>query len=417
MTDLFEALFEALMSVAERVDGFLQKSGAKVGLLALLAAMLLIYALAPGPYEPETPCPMDNTSSIGLAPPLWWVGGGPRTPVMSSMGLDPNSRIRYDVLLGANDEDMQVVGTTRGGRGRENLHLNITTPLAPGTVYIWQVRAENSLKKRSESEIWTFSTRALPEIEYFQANRSVMDLGESVTLSWSVANAKDAEIEPGMGEVPLRGELSLAPHDNVTYTLTARNFAGVEKATVDVAVFQPQLIDSMAGGWSTYEDGKGSHVQDIRAVAGVEDNATRISYDLISGGWIGITKTASRRGGSGSLNLAGTDGLSFVCRGSESVNALEIWLRDVNGTIFGCSWDGSAISQDWAGQEAGFEEFDCIEVEGTGCKDAAINLANVTAFYFIVADHENQDLGSSGWIVIDDLEAFHQNEGLAEGSG
>lgn len=410
MTDLFEAL----MTAAERADGFLQRSGAKVGLLALLAAVLLIYAFVPAPYEPEMPCPMDNTLSIGLAPPLWWVGGGPRTPVLSSIGLDANSRIRYDVMLGASDEDMEVVGTVHGGRGKENLHLNITTPLEPGTVYRWQVRAENRLKKNSESEAWTFSTRALPEIELFQADRSMMDLGESVALRWTVINAKDAEIEPGVGEVSLRGEASLEPQDDVTYTLTARNFAGEVWASVDVVVFQPHLIDSMAGGWSTYEDGKGSLVQDIRSVAGVEENATRISYDLIPGGWVGITKTLSRRGANGNLNLAGTDGLSFICKGSGSTNALEIWVRDANGTIFGRSWDEGAISQDWACQEAGYEEFDCIEVEETGCKDASFDFGNITAIYFVVADRENQEFGSSGWITIGDLEALHQQDGEAE---
>jgi len=415
MTDLLDALFEALMTAAERADDLLQRGGAKAAFLALLAAVLLMYALAPGPYEPKMPCPMDNTSGIGLAPPLWWVDGAPRTPILSSIGLDPNSRIRYDVLLGRSDEDMRVVGTTSSGRGKKNLHINITTPLVPGTVYSWRVVAENRLKKSSESEVWTFSTRALPEIELFQADRSVVDLGESVTLGWSVVNAREAEIEPGVGEVPLRGEMILAPQDDVTFTLTARNFAGEARASVDVAVLQPHLIDSMAGGWSTREDGRGSIVQDIRVVAGVEENATRISYDLVPEGWVGITKTVSRRDGSGSLNLAGTDGLSFICRGSGTANALEIWLRDANGTIFGRTWEGDTISSDWSLQKAEYEEFSCIEVEGTRCKDVAFDFGNVTAVYFIVADRDNQEFGSSGWIAIDDLVAFQWLDGESEG--
>jgi hypothetical protein len=411
MTDLLDALFEALMATAERVDGLLQRSGAKTG---LLAAVLIIYALAPGPYEPETPCPMDNTSSIGLVPPLWWVGGAPKTPVLSSVGLDPNSRIGYQVLLGTSEEDMRAVGTTSGGRGRENLHLNITTPLLPGTVYLWRVVAENGLRKRSESEVWTFSTRALPTIERFEANGSVLDRGESVTLSWSISNAREAEIEPGVGEVPLRGEMSLVPGENVTYTLAARNFAGEASSSVDVAVLAPQLIDSMAGGWSTHEDGRGSVVQNIKVVAGVEENATRISYDLVPDGWVGITKTVSPRGGAESLNLAGTDGLKFFCRGSETSNALEIWLRDASGTIYGRSWKESAIPSDWTLQKAGYEDFSCVEVEGARCKDATFDFGNVTAVYFVVRDRENQKPGSSGWIAIDDLEAFRRDGDEAE---
>ncbi|HPE50803.1 MAG TPA: hypothetical protein PLS83_04845, partial [Methanothrix soehngenii] len=168
------------------------------------------------------------------------------------MGLDPNSEISYQVLLGAAGEEMQVVGTVRGGGGgAENLFVNTTTPLAPGTVYRWQVVAESAIGKRAEGDVWTFSTRSLPEIESFEADRSAVDLGEPVALRWSVANAKDAEIEPGAGAVSLRGEMSLAPQENVTYTLTATNFAGTEQATVEVVVFKPLLIDSMAGGWST----------------------------------------------------------------------------------------------------------------------------------------------------------------------
>ncbi len=412
---IFDSLFEALMTAAERVDELRQKSGAKAALLALLATAILIYALAPGPYEPEMPCPMDNTSSIGLAPPLWWVGGGPRTPLLSSVGLDPNSRIGYQVALGTSEEDMQIVGTARGGRRKENLHINITRPLDPGTVYLWRVVAENGLKKRAESEVWTFSTRSLPVIERFEADRTVVDLGEPVTLRWSVSNAEEVEIDPGVGEIPIRGEVSLAPTEDLTYILSARNFAGEARAAVEVAVHQPRVIDSMAGGWSSLEDGRGSTVQDVRAVAGVEDDATRISYDLAADGWVGITKTVTGRGENGSLNLAGTDGISFFLRGSESANALQVWVRDVNGTIYGRPWERSAITPDWTHQEALYDEFGCIGVEGSGCRDATLDLGNVTAFYFIVRDLEGGELGSSGWIAVDDLESLRLKDGGAEG--
>jgi len=182
-----------------------------------------------------------------------------------------------------------------------------------------------------------------------------------------------------------------------------------------VAVHQPRVIDSMAGGWSSLEDGRGSTVQDVRAVAGVEDDATRISYDLAADGWVGITKTVTGRGENGSLNLAGTDGISFFLRGSESANALQVWVRDVNGTIYGRPWERSAITPDWTHQEALYDEFGCIGVEGSGCRDATLDLGNVTAFYFIVRDLEGGELGSSGWIAVDDLESLRLKDGGAEG--
>lgn len=408
MTDLLDALFEALMTAAGRMDDLFQRYGAKAGLLALPLAVLIVYALAPGPYVPDAPCPKDNTTSIGLMPPLWWVGGGPKTSVLSSVGLDPNSRIGYQVLLGTSEEAMQAVGTTSGGRRRENLHINVTTPLDPGTVYLWQVVAKNGFHKRSKSEVWTFSTRALPVIEQFEANRSVLDAGDSVVLSWSVSNAKEAEIEPEVGEVSLRGERKLAPEENVTYSLTARNFAGEAKSSVEVAVLVPQFTDSMAGGWSTCEDGRGSVVQNIKVVAGIEENATRISYDLVPEGWVGITKSVSTNGTDG-LNLVGTDGLEFFCRGSETTNALEIWLRDANGTICGRSWEGGDIPQDWSLLKAEYEDIGCVEEEGSLCRDEAFDFGNVTAIYFVVRDRESQKSGSSGWIALDDLEAFRRD--------
>ncbi|UEC43374.1 MAG: hypothetical protein METHAR1v1_1330003 [Methanothrix sp.] len=407
----FDRLFEALMDAAEIVDGFIQgvsRGGReKQSLLVvggLMAAILLIFALAPGPYEPQIPCPVDGTVGIGLAPPLWWVGGGPATPVLSSIGLDPNSRISYRVLLGTVGEDMVVVGTARGGRGRENLVINLTEPLLPGTAYIWRVEAENRLKKMSCGDVWSFSTRDLPEIELFEADRSVVGLGDDLTLCWSVADASQVEIEPGIGPVSLRGEATLSPPERVTYTLVARSFAGESKASVDVEVLPSFIIDSMAAGWSTAVDGLGSRVLEIGPVPGADDDATRISIDLVPGGWAGITKSPSRRGGG--LDLSETDGLSFSSRGSEYAGALEVWIRDAAGTVYARSWEEGAVSMNWTRHEALYKEFGCIEVDGGRCTDLALDLSNVSAIYFVVIDRKVHRSGTTGWIAIDDLAAF-----------
>jgi hypothetical protein len=414
MTSISDALFEALMTAAERLDELRQRSGAKVALFALLAAAISMYALSPGPYAPQIPCPMDGTIGIGLAPPLWWVGGGPEPPLLSSMGLDPNSRIRYQVLLGTAEEDMVVVGTVEGGRGRENLVINLTEPLSPGTAYLWRVEAENLLKKRSPGEVWTFGTRDLPEIQLFEADKSVVDLGDDLILRWSVADASEVEIEPGIGPVPLRGETTLSLREGVNYTLVARNFAGESTATVEVGVLPSFIIDSMAGGWSTTVDGLGSRVLGIGAVPEVEEDATRISFDLLPGGWAGITKTPSRRGGG--LDLTGTDGVSFYTMGAGSGYSLEVWLRGADGTVHRRSWDAGVAPMTWTRMEAFFEEFECIEAGGSRCTDEALDAGNISAISFIVAARGEGGLGSSGWIAIDDLVAFRREGLLAEKS-
>jgi len=403
MTGPFDRLFEALMTAAEKLDELFRRRWSRVALLALLAALLLVYVLAPGPRVPQTPCPPDNTTGIGLSPSLWWSGGGPRTPSLSWAGLDPNSMISYHVLFGAEGEEMQLVGSVRGGAGgTENLFINLTAPLAPGTAYRWQVVSENRIKKRAESRVWTFSTRALPEIESFEAGRSLVDLGDPVLLRWSVANAREAEIEPGVGPVPLRGEMSLAPQENVTYTLTGRNFAGSVSSSLDVTVLFPLAIDSMAGGWSTYEDGRGSAISGIRAVPGVVDDATRISFDLSPGGVAGIAKVFSSTAGEGGLNLAGTDGLSFHLRGGGDPTAFEVMIVDGNGSLYRRLWDEGAVPGEWARMEARYEEFG-----GAGAEGIWEEIGNVIEFRFLVSIGDG-DEGASGWIAIDDLEAFHR---------
>ena len=421
MRGRFDRLFEALMVAAEIVDGLIQGivggGRAKQSLLVVggvMVAALLLFALSPGPYGPQIPCPTDGTIGIGLAPPLWWVGGGPQTPFLSSIGLDPNSRISYHVLLGTVEEDMVVVGTAEGGRGRENLAINLTEPLLPGTAYLWRVEAENRLKKRSSGEVWTFRTRDLPEIELFEAERSVLELGDDLTLLWSVAGASEVEIEPEIGLVSLRGETTLSPRKGVNYTLVARNFAGESTASVEVGVLPSFIIDSMAGGWSTSIDGLGSRILEIWAVPGVEDDATRISFDLVGGGWAGITKTPSRRGGG--LDLAGTDGVSFSSRGAGSGYSLEVWLRGADGTVHRRSMDAGAVSMNWTRMEASFEEFECIEAGGSGCKNETLEIGNVSTISFVVAAREEVGSGRSGWIAIDDLAAFRREGLVAEKS-
>ena len=112
MTDLFETA----MNFAEKVDNLIGGRGMRIVALILLIVVLLAYAYVPSPYEPMMPCPQDGTRDIGLEPSLWWVGGGPTMSVLSGLGLDPNSKIAYEVLLGTSENDLAVIGTATGGR-------------------------------------------------------------------------------------------------------------------------------------------------------------------------------------------------------------------------------------------------------------------------------------------------------------
>jgi len=77
---------------------------------------------------------------------------------------------------------------------------------------------------------------AVPIINSFLANPTTITVGESSTLSWSVADATSVTIDNGVGTVALSGTTTVSPITTTTYTLTATNTAGSVTATTTVTV-------------------------------------------------------------------------------------------------------------------------------------------------------------------------------------
>jgi len=79
---------------------------------------------------------------------------------------------------------------------------------------------------------------AKPAIQ-FSAEPGTIERGQSATLRWSVSNATDVAIAPGVGTVSARGDRQVSPTDTTTYTLTANGPGGTESATATVTVTVP----------------------------------------------------------------------------------------------------------------------------------------------------------------------------------
>ncbi len=62
-----------------------------------------------------------------------------------------------------------------------------------------------------------------PVIEYFRADPSRIGLGDSVVLSWYVADATTVYINQGIGNVAFTGNMEISPALSMQYTLTAAN--------------------------------------------------------------------------------------------------------------------------------------------------------------------------------------------------
>ena len=72
-----------------------------------------------------------------------------------------------------------------------------------------------------------------------QASPTMIQKGQSVTLTWSSTNATSLSLSPGIGNVSAEGSQQVTPQDSATYTLTATGPGGSADANVHVTVSAP----------------------------------------------------------------------------------------------------------------------------------------------------------------------------------
>ena len=72
-----------------------------------------------------------------------------------------------------------------------------------------------------------------------QASSTLIQKGESVTLTWSSTNATSLNLSPGVGNVTAEGTSRVTPSDSTTYTITATGPGGSADATARVSVAPP----------------------------------------------------------------------------------------------------------------------------------------------------------------------------------
>lgn len=72
-----------------------------------------------------------------------------------------------------------------------------------------------------------------------QASSTMVQKGESVTLTWSSTNATTLSLSPGVGNVAAEGSTRVTPSDSTNYTITAMGPGGSADASVRVSVTAP----------------------------------------------------------------------------------------------------------------------------------------------------------------------------------
>jgi len=97
----------------------------------------------------------------------------------------------------------------------------------------------------------------LPIINTFNANPTIIDFGNSITLSWEVSGADTVSIDQGIGIVTASGTIDITPSTTTTYTLTATgNSSAITTAGVKVTVKNVPL--TLQPG---FQEGKDATVQ------------------------------------------------------------------------------------------------------------------------------------------------------------
>lgn len=95
----------------------------------------------------------------------------------------------------------------------------------------------SSCKVDEEQKVAVTETK--PIINFFDAYPPEIVQGKSVNLRWSVTNADTVEIKPDIGNVASSGSINVYPDNDLQYTLTAKNSAGISSATVSINVTPP----------------------------------------------------------------------------------------------------------------------------------------------------------------------------------
>jgi uncharacterized cupredoxin-like copper-binding protein len=114
--------------------------------------------------------------------------------------------------------------------------------VSPTTTTVYTLTATNAAGKTTSVTVQVVVSGAsspgggLPSIASFVASPTTISAGGSATLSWSVSNATEVTIEPGLGTFALSGSTSVSPASTTTYILLAENASGKTTATAVVTV-------------------------------------------------------------------------------------------------------------------------------------------------------------------------------------
>ncbi|MDO8443300.1 MAG: hypothetical protein Q7S81_03560 [bacterium] len=242
-----------------------------------------------------------------------------------------------------------------------------------GGFYTFWLEAEGKFpeQKKASQKIIIYAKEAgkvaVPEGQ-FTADRTEIQKGEPVVLSWNISGASEININQGVGKVKNDGSATVNPDVTTTYTLTAKNIIANgpdTKKTVTIAVkageitsgleitpFVPPADQEIIGVATSTKQTIDLKVNETDGPVTLSAPATFTlswnldTYCLATGSWLSVKTKAGNE--SVSLNKNGRYTYSLYCPGYGSdsveiniVNSSNSGLLGGNGLLGGLGLGGS----------------------------------------------------------------------------
>lgn len=225
---------------------------------------------------------------------------------------------------------------------------------------------EDEVQENESTEVP--ASEGLPSILSFNADNDAIKKGESSNLIWSVSNATEVSINPGIGAVSLKGSQRVFPEETTTYKLTATNSAGSVSATKVVHVEEsstptnpavitaPEQVSPVNG--EEFDISTTQATLEWKIVSGAASYTVEIdSYDSSTGQWLSAS--------SGSYVVPGISGTSYSFKFVEGSDRYR--------------WRVWAVSPEGVeGTRSGWWTFSSQPVPGTGAEVTGTENTTIT---------------------------------------
>jgi len=192
------------------------------------------------PPRPEVSCKIDPASiqaGKGNEVTLSWAGNQLEVNSLESLNFSSSPPVTQRLPVGHIKELTGFSKLFIPGSVRDDIALSIT-PISKWTY--WKTR-KDSLSVSCGIHV---AYPDKPKVVSFKSVPERVKSGESATLEWEVANAKQVVIDGGVGTKPTKGTFSVSPKYTTTYTLTAYgeiSEVGSSKSKVTVRVDAPTI--------------------------------------------------------------------------------------------------------------------------------------------------------------------------------